>query len=88
MLVLARGASRDYVTMGSFLLDTYCLGINGVMFEAVGGEAFEDYIEAINADAVSRSRPEGGVPCRGFPGCRRAVKPMTPSIHPRLDCNP
>lgn len=51
MMVLARGAARDYVTMSSFLLDTCCLGIKDVMFEPVDGEAFEDYMEAINADA-------------------------------------
>lgn len=39
MLVLARGATHDYVTMSSFLLDTCCLGIKDVMFESVDGEA-------------------------------------------------
>jgi hypothetical protein len=50
MLVLTRGASRDYVTMSSFLLDTCCLGIKDVMFDRIDGEDFEDYMEAINAD--------------------------------------
>jgi hypothetical protein len=51
MLVLARGETRDYVTMSSFLLDTCCLGIKDVMFAPVDREAFEDYMDAINADA-------------------------------------
>ena len=51
MLVLTRGVTRDYVTMSSFLLDTCCLGIKDVMVDRIDGEDFEDYMEAINADA-------------------------------------
>ncbi len=51
MLVLTRGASRDYMAMSSFLLDTCCLGIKDLMFDRIDGEAFEGYIDAINADA-------------------------------------
>jgi len=48
-LVLARGFSRDYLTIGSFLLDSYCLGIKNVMFDPISGEKFEDYMEAMGA---------------------------------------
>jgi hypothetical protein len=51
MLVLTRGAGRDYMAMSSFLLDTCCLGIKDVMFDRIDGEAFADYIEAVNADS-------------------------------------
>jgi len=51
MLVLTRGAGRDYMAMSSFLLDTCCLGIKDVMFDRIDGEDFEDYMEAVNADS-------------------------------------
>jgi hypothetical protein len=48
-LILARGASSLYLSFSVFLLDTFCLGIKDVMFEAVEREAFEMYIEATDA---------------------------------------
>jgi hypothetical protein len=48
-LVLARGATSQYLSFSVFLLDTFCLGIKDVMFEAVEREAFEMYIEATDA---------------------------------------
>jgi hypothetical protein len=48
-LVLARGATPDYLAFSSFLIDTFCLGIKDVMFEAVESEAFEMYVGAMEA---------------------------------------
>ena len=35
--------------MGSFLLDTFCLGIKDVTFEMMGGEDFQFYMDAMGA---------------------------------------
>jgi hypothetical protein len=48
-LVLARGASSYQVTMGSFLLDVFCLGVKDVMFKSLGDEEFEFYLDAVEA---------------------------------------
>lgn len=48
-LVLARGATPHHVALGSFLLDTFCLGIKDVTFESVGGEYFQLYMDAMDA---------------------------------------
>lgn len=48
-LVLARGVTRHHVALSSFLLDVFCLGIKDVMFELVEGEAFEMYMDAMDA---------------------------------------
>ena len=48
-LVLARGATPRYVALGSFLLDVFCLGIKDVMFELMEGEAFDFYVDAMDA---------------------------------------
>lgn len=43
-LVLARGGTRQHLTMCAFLLDTYCLGIKDVMIDSVDDGAFEHYM--------------------------------------------
>jgi hypothetical protein len=48
-LILARGVTSHHVTLSSFLIDTYCLGIKDVMFESVEREFFEMYMEATDA---------------------------------------
>ena len=48
-LVLARGVTPHRVALSSFLLDVFCLGIKDVMFELVEGEAFEMYMDAMDA---------------------------------------
>jgi hypothetical protein len=46
-LVLARGASRHYVALSSFLIDVFCLGIKDGMFGR--SEVFEMYMDATDA---------------------------------------
>jgi hypothetical protein len=48
-LVLARGATPHHIELSAFLIDVFCLGIKNVMFESVGSEAFEMYMEATDA---------------------------------------
>ena len=48
-LVLARGATRHHVALGSFLIDVFCLGIKDLMFESVESEVFEMYMDATDA---------------------------------------
>jgi hypothetical protein len=48
-LVLTRGGTQDHLTLSSFLIDTFCLGIKDVMFDSIEGEAFELYMEATDA---------------------------------------
>jgi len=50
-LVLARGATRHYLAMSSFLIDVFCLGIKDVMFKRLEGEVFEEYMDRANAGA-------------------------------------
>ena len=48
-LVLARGATPHHISLSSFLIDAFCLGIKDVMFESVESEVFEMYMDATNA---------------------------------------
>jgi len=48
-LVLARGLTPDQVVLGSFLLDTLCLGIKDVMVKTVVEDELEMYVEAMGA---------------------------------------
>jgi hypothetical protein len=48
-LVLARGATSRHVTIGSFLIDVFCLGIKDVMFRSLESETFDMYVDAMNA---------------------------------------
>ena len=48
-LILARGATNIHVEFSSFLLDTFCLGVKDVMFKSVEVEAFEYYLDMVNA---------------------------------------
>jgi len=45
-LVLARGATPHHISLSSFLIDAFCLGIKDVMFESVVSEVFEIYMDA------------------------------------------
>ncbi|WP_444842822.1 hypothetical protein [Bradyrhizobium sp.] len=44
-VVIARGATSHLVTMGSFLVDVFCLGVKNVMFEQLDDDEFEFYME-------------------------------------------
>lgn len=44
-LILARGATPDYLTMSSFLLDVLCLGIKDVTFAKIEGSTLGQYID-------------------------------------------
>ena len=48
-LVLTRGGTQDHLTLSSFLIDTFCLGIKDVMFQPIEREAFEMYMERMDA---------------------------------------
>ena len=48
-LMLVRGTTPYRVALGSFLLDTFCLGIKDVTFELMGGEDFQFYMDAMGA---------------------------------------
>jgi len=48
-LVLARGGTPDHLTISSFLIDVFCLGIKDVMSRSIEGEAFEMYLEQTDA---------------------------------------
>jgi hypothetical protein len=54
-LVLTRGATPDHLAFGSFLLDTFCLGIKDVMFASFEGKVFEMHMEAMNAGSPMAS---------------------------------
>ena len=48
-LVLARGATPHHISLSSFLIDVFCLGIKDVMFESVESDVFEMYMDATDA---------------------------------------
>jgi len=48
-LVLARGATPHHISLSSFLIDVFCLGIKDVMFESVESEVFKTYMDATDA---------------------------------------
>jgi hypothetical protein len=48
-LVPTRGATPDHLAFGSFLLDTFSLGIKDVMFKSLEGKVFEMHMAAMNA---------------------------------------
>jgi hypothetical protein len=50
-LILARGLTPHYVTLGSFLIDVFCLGIKDVTVRSVGAEELAMYIETMGAAA-------------------------------------
>jgi hypothetical protein len=45
VLVLARGITTDHLTLGMFLLDSFCLGIKDAVFRRIGGEEFQTYMD-------------------------------------------
>jgi hypothetical protein len=47
MVVLARGATPDYLAMGAFLVDVFCVGIKDAVFRSIGGPDFERYIDVV-----------------------------------------
>jgi hypothetical protein len=48
-LIVARGATPDYLVFGSFLLDVFCLGIKDVMFDSLDGDEFDTYVAVADA---------------------------------------
>lgn len=50
-LILARGATSNHVTFGSFLIDVFCLGIKNVTFDSVEGDVFEMYLNVSDASS-------------------------------------
>jgi len=47
-LILTRGATREYLSMGMFLVDVFCLGIKDAAFRTIAGSDFDEYIAAAN----------------------------------------
>jgi hypothetical protein len=41
ILILARGITTDYLSLGIFLLDAFCLGIKDAVFGQMGGQEFD-----------------------------------------------
>ena len=52
-LILARGFASLH--MGSFLLDTFCLGIKDVVFKQMDAEDFEMYVDVFDATSAMTS---------------------------------
>ena len=50
-LTLTRGVTGAYLSVGSFLLDTFCLGIKDVMFRSIDGEEFATLLETMEGAA-------------------------------------
>jgi hypothetical protein len=48
-LVLARGATPHHFAVRVFLIDVFCLGIKGLMFETVESDVLERYLAAAEA---------------------------------------
>jgi hypothetical protein len=53
ILILARGITTDYLSLGIFLLDSFCLGIKDATFRSMTGEDLEEFIEAMEATTAS-----------------------------------
>lgn len=51
-LIVARGASLQHVTFGSFLIDPLCLGIKDVTFESLERDDFDAYLTAMDDAGV------------------------------------
>jgi hypothetical protein len=43
-LILTRGITLDHLTMGTFLVDVYCLGIKDVLFRSIAAAELEMYL--------------------------------------------
>jgi hypothetical protein len=48
-LILARGASPDYLNVGVFLVDVSCLGVKNVLFKSIGSEEYEVLVAGASA---------------------------------------
>jgi hypothetical protein len=48
ILVLARGATPHNLTMATFLLDTFALGVKDVFLRSLGRHEFTDYVESMS----------------------------------------
>jgi hypothetical protein len=48
-LMLTRGASSSYLRLSAFLIDVWSLGVRDVMFEEIDGDAFDLYLDRMNA---------------------------------------
>jgi hypothetical protein len=49
IMVLARGVTAEHVTMGTFLLDTFGLGVKDVFLRHLGRHEFELYLERMSS---------------------------------------
>ena len=49
-LHLARGATRDHLSVASFLVDIFCLGVKDAFVRSADGEEFAFYFEAMAAE--------------------------------------
>jgi hypothetical protein len=47
-VILARGITASYLTLGVFLVDTWCLGIKDTYFRSLDAEDFEMMIESLD----------------------------------------
>jgi hypothetical protein len=47
-VILARGISPDHLTLGVFLVDTWCLGVKDTHFRSIDGETFEAMIATLD----------------------------------------
>lgn len=94
-LILARGATPDYLTMSAFLLDVFCLGIKDVAFRKIEGEALAYYLDAAGTpmaavepslarkllrDLAAWSQSIGFVPHRDFAVVERLFGDVDPNV--------
>jgi hypothetical protein len=93
-LILARGATPDYLTIGSFLLDVFCLGIKDVTFRKIDGDELAYYLDAFGTrmaavepslarkllhDLAAWSRSIGFAPHRDFAVVERLFGGVDPN---------
>jgi hypothetical protein len=50
-LILTRGVSTAHLAMGTFLLDTFCLGIKDVLFRSIDADEFDALLDAMDLAA-------------------------------------
>jgi len=50
-LILTRGVTASHLAMGTFLLDTFCLGIKDVLFRSIEGDEFAAFLHAADLAA-------------------------------------
>jgi hypothetical protein len=50
-LILTRGVTSSHLVMGTFLIDSFCLGVKDVLFRSIEGDEFDALIDAMDLDA-------------------------------------